>query len=94
MPLGQQQQGSTHLTASTTSITINCPDCGEPQQLTVHLTNTVNSDRNELRIQLDQDQFNETFSQHALADPERHPTLVMPADTTLRAERDDRHSDT
>jgi hypothetical protein len=66
--------------ASTTSITINCPDCGAPQQLTVHLINTVNRGRNELRIQLDQDQFTETFSQHVLTEPEKHPTLVIHTD--------------
>jgi hypothetical protein len=64
--------------ASTTSITVNCPDCGAPQQLAVHLTNTVSGNQNELRLHLDRNQFNETFSQHALAEPANHPTLAKP----------------
>lgn len=67
--------------ASTTSITVNCPDCGAPQQMTVHITSNVVENRNELRFTIDDEQFTETFSQHVLADPDKHPSLVIRDDT-------------
>lgn len=64
--------------ANTTPIRIACPDCSQPVQVPVLLKQ---DGAGAVRLALPEDEFSEAFAAHAMAEPERHPTLVTQDET-------------